>query len=270
MALSIPDVARLRLSFSNGMILQAFDGWAELFAMTHAARRVALADPAWRARLRTGLRAAQAGGLFARFVEFGPMRIGEARDPSNVRWNGATVDEMAAASRKDPFDAALDLAVEEDLMVGFWPTPAGDDDDSWSLRARVWQQPDVLVGGGDAGAHLDAIDSFNYPAVLAGPVVRDRRLLDLETAIRMLTSEPAKTFGLRGRGEVKVGSSADLVVFDANSFGPGPVELRADLPGGAPRLYSEAEGLHHVFVNGVPIVRDRALTGALPGRVLRS
>ena len=76
-ALSIPDVARLRLSFANGMILQAFDGWAELFSMPHAERRTALADRAWRARMHAGLHAATEGGLFARFVDFGPMRIGE-------------------------------------------------------------------------------------------------------------------------------------------------------------------------------------------------
>jgi N-acyl-D-aspartate/D-glutamate deacylase len=58
-------------------------------------------------------------------------------------------------------------------------------------------------------------------------------------------------------------------VFDPTTFGPGKLELRRDLPGGAQRLYSEADGLHHVFVNGVAVVRDHRLTGATPGRVLR-
>jgi N-acyl-D-aspartate/D-glutamate deacylase len=251
------------------MILQAFEGWAELFAMSPPVRRSALKDRVWRDRLRAGLRAASEGGLFARFVDFGPMRIGEATTPGNEPWNGRTVAELAAARNRDVFDTVLDLAVEENLMVGFWPTPTGDDDASWALRARIWQQPDVLVGGGDAGAHLDAIDSFNYPAVLAGPVVRDRGLLTLEDAVRMLTSEPARRFGLRGRGVLAPGAPADLVVFDPTTFGPGALELRTDLPGGAQRLYSEADGLHHVFVNGVAVVRDRRLTDALPGAVLR-
>jgi N-acyl-D-aspartate/D-glutamate deacylase len=268
-ALSIPDVARLRLSFSNGMILQAFEGWAELFAMSPSVRRSALKDRSWRDRLRSGLRAASEGGLFARFVDFGPMRIGEATTARNVGVNGLTVDEVARQRGTDAFDTALDLAVDEDLTVGFWPTPTGDDDTSWALRAQIWQQPDVLVGGGDAGAHLDAIDSFNYPAVLAGPVVRDRGLLTLEQAVRLLTSEPAARFGLRGRGVLAASAPADLVVFDPTTFGPGKLELRRDLPGGAQRLYSEADGLHHVFVNGVAVVRDHRLTGATPGRVLR-
>jgi N-acyl-D-aspartate/D-glutamate deacylase len=270
MALSIPDVARLRLSFSNGMILQAFEGWAELFALPHEVRRRALADPAWRTRMRAGLAAANREGLYGRFADLGVMRIGEATSESNASLNGLTVADVARRRGADAFDTALDLAVEEDLRVGFWPTPVADDAESWELRAQVLQRRDVLVGGGDAGAHLDAIDSFNYPAVLAGPVVRDRGLLTLEQSVRLMTSVPARHFGLHDRGTVAVGSRADLVVFDPTTFGPGPLELRSDLPGGAERLYSEAAGLRHVFVNGTAVVRDRQLTGALPGQVLKA
>src|SRR5205823_13319136 len=98
--------------------------------------------------------------------DFGPMRVGETASPANASLNGATVADVARRRGTDVFDTMLDLAVEEDLQVGFWPTPTGDDDRSWELRAEVLQRPDVLPGGGDAGAHLDAIDSFNYPAVL--------------------------------------------------------------------------------------------------------
>jgi N-acyl-D-aspartate/D-glutamate deacylase len=267
-ALSIPDVARLRLSFSNGMILQAFEGWSELFAMRHAERRAALQNPEWRARMRYGL--AQSAGLYARFIDFGSMLIGEATSPQNAPLNGLTVAEVAQRRGGDVFDTALDLSIEEDLHVGFWPPPDGDDAESWKLRAATWQRADVLVGGGDAGAHLDAIDSFNYPGVLAGPVVRDRGLLTLEEAVRLMTSVPARRFGFRDRGTIRPGAAADLVVFDRATFGPGPLELRADLPGRALRLYSEATGLHHVVVNGSSIVRDGVPTDAMPGQVLRA
>ncbi|HEX2382176.1 MAG TPA: hypothetical protein VHI95_06045, partial [Acidimicrobiales bacterium] len=73
------------------------------------------------------------------------------------------------------------------------------------------------------------------------------------------------------RGIVAQGAWADLFVFDAATIGPGHVEMRHDMPGGAGRLYSEPTGVAHVFVNGAEVVRDgTALTGALPGRVLRS
>ena len=69
---------------------------------------------------------------------------------------------------------------------------------------------------------------------------------------------------------VAPGAFADVVVFDPNAIGHGPVRTRDDLPGGASRLYAEAIGVERVLVNGTEIVRDGAFTGAVPGRVLRS
>ena len=62
----------------------------------------------------------------------------------------------------------------------------------------------------------------------------------------------------------------DLVALDPERVGHGPVHTRDDLPGGAGRLYAEAEGIEHVLVNGVEIVDAGQLTGATPGAVLRS
>jgi N-acyl-D-aspartate/D-glutamate deacylase len=67
-----------------------------------------------------------------------------------------------------------------------------------------------------------------------------------------------------------VGSAADVVVFDPEAIRPGPCSVRADLPGGGWRLYSEAEGIDHTFVNGVEVAAAGTLTDARPGTVLRS
>jgi len=75
---------------------------------------------------------------------------------------------------------------------------------------------------------------------------------------------------LRGRGRLVPGGFADIVVFDPDSIGHGPVRTRDDLPGGASRLYAEAIGVDRVFVNGRAIVEEGVFTGAQPGRVLRS
>jgi hypothetical protein len=60
------------------------------------------------------------------------------------------------------------------------------------------------------------------------------------------------------------------MVFDPDTIAPGPIHTRADLPGGAPRLYADAVGVEHVLVNGQPIVGAGQATGDIPGAVLRS
>ena len=121
-----------------------------------------------------------------------------------------------------------------------------------------------------SGAHLDVASSFNYSSSLLGPTVRDRELLTLEEAVYELTGSQRRVCGVKGRGRVAEGWAADLVVFDASTIGPRPVQTRDDLPGGANRLFAGADGIEHVFVNGVEVVRAGTLTGALPGVALRS
>jgi N-acyl-D-aspartate/D-glutamate deacylase len=128
----------------------------------------------------------------------------------------------------------------------------------------------VLIGGGDAGAHLDAIDSFAYPTELLGPVSRDRGLVELAQAVRWLTSVPAGLFGMADRGRIRPGSWADLVLFDPATVAPGPLELRTDLPAGGRRLWSSARGIHSVWVNGRELVSGGEITGARSGQLIRA
>jgi N-acyl-D-aspartate/D-glutamate deacylase len=86
----------------------------------------------------------------------------------------------------------------------------------------------------------------------------------------MITSQPAQLFGLRDRGVIREGARADLVLFDPERIGSDHATLVADLPGGSARLTAGAQGVRHVFVNGVETATDNAATGATPGSVLRS
>ncbi len=90
--------------------------------------------------------------------------------------------------------------------------------------------------------------------------MRDEGIIPLEEAIRRLTSQPASNLGLERRGALAVGHFADVVVFD-------PAEIRDNATFEKP--HQLATGVIHVFVNGVPVLRDGAHTGALPGRVVR-
>jgi N-acyl-D-aspartate/D-glutamate deacylase len=75
---------------------------------------------------------------------------------------------------------------------------------------------------------------------------------------------------LAERGRVVEGWKADVVVLDPETIGSREVRMRMDLPGGAGRLYAEADGIEHVLVNGTGIVRDGTLTDARNGQLLRA
>jgi N-acyl-D-amino-acid deacylase len=94
---------------------------------------------------------------------------------------------------------------------------------------------------------------------LLGKYVREEKVIPLEEAVRRLTSLPAGNLGLQGRGLLKTGMFADVVVFD-----PATVGDRATFE--KPHQY--AVGVRHVFVNGVQVLKDGEHTGARPGRAL--
>ena len=127
-----------------------------------------------------------------------------------------------------------------------------------------------MIGGSDAGAHLDLLATFNYPTVMLEEAVRRHGLLSLEEAVHLLTDVQAQLYGIRERGRVTEGWYADLLVFDPAEVGSQPVTMRFDLPGGAERLYAGANGIEHVVVNGGSAVADGVLTDSLSGRLLRS
>ena len=105
------------------------------------------------------------------------------------------------------------------------------------MRAEVWQDPRAIVGGSDAGAHLDTMCGAIYSTSMLGDGVRARGLLSWEQAVRLLTDVPARLYGLRDRGRLVAGGFADVVVFDPTTIGHGAVRTRDDLPGrGEPPL----------------------------------
>ena len=161
------------------------------------------------------------------------------------------------------------MVVADGLRTGIRP-PIPESEADWWLRAEVWRDPRTIVGGSDAGAHLDVMCGAVYSTSMLGDGVRQRQLMSWEEAVRQLTDVPARLYGLRDRGRLEEGACADMVLLDPERIGHGPVRTRADLPGGANRLYAEATGVEHVLVNGRPVVRHGEFTGATPGAVLRS
>ncbi len=267
-ALTLPHTMSLRLSFEHGAILDGLPGWREFFATSVDERMAALSDPEVRRAMDERAQSDEAGVLrylagWARLV------IVETFAPEQEEFEGMTVGEVAALWGMDPWDAMCRLMVSDRLRTGF-AVPIPESDADWGAHAEIWRDPRTVVGGSDAGAHLDTMCGAVYSTSLLGEGVRRRKLLSIEEAVHLLTEVPARLYGLTGRGRVAEGWWADLVVFDPERIGPGPLRTRDDLPGGASRLYAEATGMEHVLVNGTEVVTDDRLTGALPGHVLRS
>ncbi|HLN41228.1 MAG TPA: amidohydrolase family protein [Acidimicrobiales bacterium] len=267
-ALTLPHTMKLRLSFEPGAILDSLPGWAEMFALPVPQRIKVLSDPAERARLDAGAKSKEAGiiGALARWEN---LLIDETFAAANAPYEGKSVGAVAEETGKEPFDALLDIVIADNLRTGLRP-PIGESEADWELRAKVWQDPRTVVGGSDAGAHLDMMCGAIYSTSMLGDGVRARHLVSWEEAVRQLTDVPARLYGLRGRGRLAEGWWADIVVLDPERVGHGPERTRADLPGGASRLYAEGVGIEHVIVNGAEIVTAGEFTGALPGAVLRS
>ncbi len=267
-ALTLPHTMKIRLSFDPGTILDSLPGWREVFALPVPQRIKVLSNPSERARLDAGAKSKEAGiiGALARWEH---LVIDETFAPANAVYEGRTVGDVAKATGKDPFDALLDVVIADELRTGLRP-PIGESEADWALRAEVWQDRRTVVGGSDAGAHLDMMCGAIYSTSMLGDGVRARQLLSWEEAVRQLTDVPARLYGLRERGRLAEGWWADVVVFDPEQIGHGPERTRDDLPGGASRLYAEGVGIEHVLVNGEEIVRAGSFTGGLPGAVLRS
>lgn len=262
-AVPIKNVINLR----TGIQIDLLEGWSDFLHLPDEEKLVALADPEVRARLRAG---AASGPKVSLPADFGVVRIEYVRSAKNARWIGSTLREYADHQGKEIFDALFDLAIEEQLWLSFSPPGLGEDEESWAMRPDVWRDEHCLLGGSDAGAHLDTINTFALSTQLLGEGVRTRGLMPLEEAVRRITSLPCQAFGLTGRGLIENGAAADLVIFDPSTIDCGPMSMRTDLPGGEARLYADAVGVHHVIVNGVPVAANNKPTGRVGGKVLRS
>jgi N-acyl-D-aspartate/D-glutamate deacylase len=268
-ALSMPVLVGLTMSFESYSPIFHLPDWGSVLELPPAERLAALRAPAVRRRLAERAASPEAG-VFARFTDWAGYRIGETFAAANAGLAGRRVGEIAAQRGVAPFDALLDVVIADDLRTVLWPHPIDDDDASWALRAQVWRNPHVLLGGSDAGAHLDRMCGAPYPTQFLADCLRGRKLLSLEAAVSALCDAPARLFGLRGRGRVAPGCAADLVLFDPARVGCGEIRAANDLPGGAGRLIADPLGVERVLVNGRAVAISGRPTGDLPGAVLRS
>lgn len=268
-ALTMPVIVPMNMSFLNYCALFMLPGWSDVMGLPVPERIARLRDPETRRWMDARANSDEAG-VFRRLADWKNYVLGDTYSAANEGLKGRTVKDLAAERGTDPFDTLLDIVIADDLRTILWPIAPDNDPASWELRREVWEDPRAMLGGSDAGAHLDRMCGAPYTTRFLGDMLRGRKLVPIEAAVRMLTDDPARLFGLRGRGRIAEGYAADVVVLDPETVGAAPATLVEDLPGGTARLTSDALGIAHVLVNGVETVTDNTATGATPGTVLRS
>lgn len=269
----MPDVVRLIAQFrSEGIdmtadvypyIASSNDLDASLPTWAHDGGRDSLmhrlADPVSRERMKEEMMRSYGGAG----TPFEDIMISSVRNDSLKRYEGRRIVEVALEWKKNPYDALFDFLLEDSSRSGKITFSMSEPD----LRMAMAQPWTSFC----TDASLKALDgpfsdgkphprAYGSMARVLGTYVRDARILSLEDAVRKMTSQPAQRVGLRGRGLLKPGFYADVVVFD-----PTTVSDKATFID--PHQYSV--GVEHVLVNGRPVWEKGDFAGNYPGRGLR-
>lgn len=268
-ALTMPVIVGMNMSFLTYCALNMMPDWGPILGLPLPERMERLRDPETR-RFMEERAASPDAGVFARLTGWDTYVIGDTFSAENEGLTGRRVGDIAAERGAGAFDTLLDIVLADELRTVLWPGATDADPESWELRRQAWDHPSVMLGGSDAGAHLDRMQGANYPTRFIADCLRGRKLTSVERAVQMMTQVPAELFGLRDRGVIEEGAAADLVLFDPETIDSELLTMVDDLPGGTSRLYAGSVGVRSVWVSGVETVRDGRPTGSLPGRVIRS
>jgi len=241
--------------------------WKPALSLTGPAYRAILGD----AQFRDAVRREIAGPPVASRLfngEWDKVYVENVEREENRRWQQQTVAELARATGADPLDAMLDLALAEDLETEYSALLLNSDE---KAVGEMLRHPHSLVSLSDAGAHLTLFNDAGFGLHLLGHWVRELGVLSLESAVKKLTSDPAAVFGILGRGALKTGHAADLMLFDPATVNRGAKVRVKDLPGGGARLITPAVGVHGVWINGTRMADEKGMRklDRLPGKVLR-
>ncbi|MBV9410110.1 MAG: amidohydrolase family protein [Acidimicrobiia bacterium] len=249
----------MQITFEDPFAFSSIDAFKDVLEVPRAQRADIYADPSWRERARSG-----AGGVFS--TKWDKTTIDETE--RHLALIGRPMTEIAAERGVDPLDAAIDLALEENLKTRFRVVLANDDEDE---VGGLLQDERAVLGLSDAGAHASQLCDACFSTHLLGHWARDKGVLSLEQAVWRLTGQPSQIFGITDRGRIEEGLAADLVAFDPDTIGVTDQERVWDLPAGADRLIVRSTGVEHVWVNGEAIrTNGDDVATARPGKLLRN
>jgi N-acyl-D-aspartate/D-glutamate deacylase len=239
--------------------VEGLASWKPALGKSGAALEAVLADRAFRDGVRAELKTATTFRLFN--SEWDKVHVVETTRPDLARHEQRSIAAIAADDGRDPLDTMLDIALADGLRTVFTAQLLNSDEDA---VGRMLNHPNSIVSLSDAGAHLTFFNDAGFGLHLLGHWSRDRGAMSLGEAVRRLTSHPASVLGLVDRGAIAPGHAADLLLFDPRTVGRGPKRRVHDLPAGAPRLTTDAVGVHGVWVNGRGVADARGLLVQAP------
>jgi dihydroorotase/N-acyl-D-amino-acid deacylase len=189
--------------------------------------------------------------------------IGVVQNPELRKFQGKRLNEVAKALNEDSMDALFDILIQDKAYTDCAVFGMSEPDVALALR-----QPWVSVDNDSSGTSPEGILGEDHPHPRAygtfprilRKYVREEKKLTLPDAIRKFSALPAQRLRLTDRGVLKQGMWADVVVFD-------PETVRDLATFDDPNRFSE--GMEYVLVDGVPVIANGKMTGALPGKVLR-
>jgi N-acyl-D-amino-acid deacylase len=266
----IPQVTPRALNFEFQLrapfVFEAMRMFKPVSSADHEGKKVIYQDPEFRAAFWERM-STKAPKTF--FESFRGTVISEI--PGRTDLDEMNLFELAEREGKTPVETMFDIGLESDLKARFRMPVANHEEDEVE---ELLHCKDTVIGLSDAGAHASQLCDACLTTYLLRRWVREKKSIALEEAVRMITSRPAEVFGIHGRGQLKEGFAADVVIFDPDTVGDGPLQRVYDLPSGADRLISEATGIDAVIVNGTLLRQDNQdlldPTGPLPGRLLRN
>ncbi|MFI5033444.1 MAG: amidohydrolase family protein, partial [Reyranellales bacterium] len=182
-----------------------------------------------------------------------------------VDWDDPSVEQLSRARGQHPVEVMIDLSLADDNQVYVQPLVNESPDDVLSIL----RHDRTLATFSDSGAHVCQEMGSSLQTHFLSYWVRKRQAFTLEHAIKKLTHDNALAWEMNGRGLLREGYQADIVLFEEDRIRPQLPTVEKDLPGGARRLVQKAEGIRATLVNGAVAFENGEATGARSGTVLK-